>query len=144
MKNRLNRNTKSCTAKTGRHFLALLLSCVMIFSLTACGGQKELKNTSIWGKYTLVSTYKENEPETSTIIMRDNGNGTVSWEGPDGKARILPFDQNTNTLHWEDGGFVMHIEFSLSDGKATGTGYTSATLFGETQVRDLTLTKISD
>ena len=112
MKNRLNRNTKSCTAKTGRHFLALLLTCVMIFSLTACGGQKELKNTSIWGKYTLVSTYKENEPETSTIIMRDNGNGTVPWEGPDGKA--------------------------------TGTGYTSATLFDETQVRDLTLTKISD
>lgn len=40
MKNRLTVNTRSCAAKAGRRFLALLLACVMIFSLAACGGEK--------------------------------------------------------------------------------------------------------
>ncbi|NSW92070.1 MAG: hypothetical protein HPY74_15610 [Firmicutes bacterium] len=40
MKNKLAVNTKTCTTKAGRRFLALLMVCVMIFSLAACGGQK--------------------------------------------------------------------------------------------------------
>ena len=40
MKNKLAVHTKSCAATSGRRFLALLLSCVLIFSLSACGGQK--------------------------------------------------------------------------------------------------------
>lgn len=40
MENKLAAHTKSYAAKAGRRFLALLLSCVLIFSLSACGGQK--------------------------------------------------------------------------------------------------------
>ncbi len=40
MENKLAAHTKSCATKTGRRFLALLLACVLIFSLAACGGQK--------------------------------------------------------------------------------------------------------
>lgn len=40
MENKLAAHTKSYTAKAGRRFLALLLSCVLIFSLSACDGQK--------------------------------------------------------------------------------------------------------
>lgn len=40
MENKLAVHTKSYAAKSGRRFLALLLSCILIFSLSACGGQK--------------------------------------------------------------------------------------------------------
>lgn len=40
MENELALHTKSCAAKAGRRFLALFLACAMIFSLSACGGQK--------------------------------------------------------------------------------------------------------
>lgn len=40
MENKLAVHTKSCATKAGRRFLALLLSCVLIFSLSACGEQK--------------------------------------------------------------------------------------------------------
>jgi len=40
MENKLAVHTKSCAREAVRRFLALLLSCVLIFSLSACGGQK--------------------------------------------------------------------------------------------------------
>jgi hypothetical protein len=40
MENKLVVHTKSCAAKSDRRFLAPLLSCVLIFNLSACGGQK--------------------------------------------------------------------------------------------------------
>lgn len=40
MKNKLVVHIKSWAIKAGSRFLALLLSCVLIFSLSACGGQK--------------------------------------------------------------------------------------------------------
>ena len=40
MENKLAVHTKSCAAKSGRRFLALLLACALIFTLSACGGQK--------------------------------------------------------------------------------------------------------
>ena len=46
MKNKLAVHTKSCAAKAGSRFLALLLTCALIFSLSACGGQKETGNVA--------------------------------------------------------------------------------------------------
>lgn len=41
MTNKSNQNKKSYAAKAGGRFLALLLACVLIFSLSACGGKKQ-------------------------------------------------------------------------------------------------------
>ncbi len=40
MENKLAVHTKSGATKAGRRFLALLLACALMFSLSACGGQK--------------------------------------------------------------------------------------------------------
>lgn len=40
MENKLALYTKACAAKAGRRFFALLMVCVIIFSLAACGGKK--------------------------------------------------------------------------------------------------------
>ena len=40
MKSKLPVHTGSCAGEAGSRFLALLLACALIFSLSACGGQK--------------------------------------------------------------------------------------------------------
>lgn len=59
MENKLTAHTKSCAAKAGSRFLALLLTCALIFSLSACGGQKKTGNVAeseleeTWGPVTV-------------------------------------------------------------------------------------------
>ena len=53
---------KSHAAKSGRRFLALLLTCVLIFSLSACGGQKTTDKAEELGPVTV-----EREPEPQAL-----------------------------------------------------------------------------
>jgi hypothetical protein len=62
MENKLAVHTKSCAAKSGRRFLALLLSCVLIFSLSACGGQKTTGKAEEINPVTV-----EHEPEPQAL-----------------------------------------------------------------------------
>jgi len=62
MKNKLAVHIKSCVAKSGRRFLALLLSCVLIFGLSACGGQKTTGKAEELGPVTV-----EREPEPQAL-----------------------------------------------------------------------------
>ena len=62
MKNKLAVHIKSCFAKSGRRFLALLLSCVLIFGLSACGGQKTTGKAEGLGPVTV-----EREPEPQAL-----------------------------------------------------------------------------
>ena len=63
MENKLTVHPKSCAAKAGRRFLILLLSCVLIFALSACGGQKTTGKTEAIKPVTVV----ECEPEPQAL-----------------------------------------------------------------------------
>lgn len=60
MENKLALHTKSCAIKTGRRFFALLLVCVMLLSLAACGGEKAGET----GDIKPVTVERESEPQS--------------------------------------------------------------------------------
>lgn len=62
MENKLYLQIKACAAKVGRRFLALLLACTMMFSLSACGGQKTTGGTEGIKPVTM-----EREPEPQAL-----------------------------------------------------------------------------
>lgn len=68
MEKKLTVHTKSWATKAGRRFLALFLVCALIFSLSACGGQKttekvaELEPEETWEPVTV-----EREPEPQAL-----------------------------------------------------------------------------
>lgn len=59
MENKLVLHTKSCAVKSSRRFLALLLSCVLIFSLSGCGKPDTIKKEEI----NTVTVEREPEPQ---------------------------------------------------------------------------------
>ena len=84
MENKLAVHTKLCAAKADRRFLSLLLACVLISpepgSTESATSQVPSINMNIFGKYTCVATGgMNNETKTSTIILRDIGDGLLSW-----------------------------------------------------------------
>lgn len=100
-------------------------------------------NMNIFGKYTVVTT-KENETDTDTITLRDNGNGALIWIAEDGDETHLSYDPARNIIHTESEGLTIHIEFSLSGSTVTGSGYMSGTFWDEPVEATFALTKISD
>ncbi len=102
-------------------------------------------NMNIFGKYTCVATGGVNdETKTSTIILRDIGDGLLSWIDEDGDATTLVYNKETNIIHDESSGLTLHIEFSLSGSTVTGSGYMSGTFWDEPVEEIFELTKISD
>lgn len=69
MKNRLSSNAKPYSGKIRRRFLTLLLVCIMIFSLSACGGEKT------GGSEGIKPVMVEREPEPQAVRT---GNEAVS------------------------------------------------------------------
>ena len=57
---------------------------------------------------------------------------------------FLNYDPETNIVHNESAGITVHIEFILSEGGVTGSGYIRGTLWSEPIGATLELTKISD
>ena len=62
MENKLAVHTESCVRDAGSRFLALLLSCALIFTLSACGGQKGSGKAEELGPVTV-----EREPEPQAL-----------------------------------------------------------------------------
>ncbi|MBP6887886.1 MAG: hypothetical protein KBC20_07465 [Oscillospiraceae bacterium] len=111
------------------------------------------EDATIFGTYSQVATKEftgkangeEGETEISTIIIKDAGGGLLVLidEEYDDKT-YLDYDPVTNIVHNESAGITVHIEFSLSEGGVTGSGYIRGTLWGEPIGATLSLTKISD
>ena len=111
------------------------------------------EDATIFGTYSQVATKEftgktngeEGETEISTIIIKDVGGGLLVLidEEYDDKT-YLDYDPVTNIVHNESAGITVHIEFSLSEGGVTGSGYVRGTLWGEPIGATLSLTKISD
>jgi hypothetical protein len=101
------------------------------------------EDINIFGKYTVISK-TEDEAVTDTVILRDNGNGTLLWISEEGDETYLSYDPTTNIIHTESEGLTVHIEFSLSGNTVIGSGYESGTFWGESVEATITLTKISD
>jgi hypothetical protein len=100
---------------------------------------------NIFGKYTCVATGGvNNETITSTIILRDIGDGLLSWIDEDGEATTLVYNKETNIIHDDSSGLILHIEFSLSGSTVIGSGYMSGTFWDEPVEETFALTKISD
>ena len=97
---------------------------------------------NIFGTYTCVSTNDEDEKDikTSTVILRDTGNGTVGWTFTGLGEKILPYDQETNTVHFSEGEMTLHVKFAISGSTAAGSGYVSS----DSATGSVVLTKISD
>lgn len=110
-------------------------------------------DTTIFGTYRQVSTKEftgkangeEGETEISTIIIEDVGGGLLKLIDEEyDDTTFLNYDPETNIVHNESAGITVHIEFSLSEGGVTGSGYIRGTLWGEPIGATLSLTKISD
>lgn len=110
-------------------------------------------DTTIFGTYRQVSTKEftgkangeEGETEISTIIIEDVGGGLLKLIDEEyDDTTFLNYDPETNIVHNESAGITVHIEFSLSEGGVTGSGYIRGTLWGEPIGATLELTKISD
>lgn len=106
--------------------------------------QMSAGDINIFGKYTLVSSYDNGENETHNITIRDQGDGRVVLTDDEGDEDVLLYDKSSHTLHLEDSGCTIHIAFSDSGGKVTGSGYESGILWGEAFYAEFALTKISD
>jgi hypothetical protein len=113
----------------------------------------QAEDVTIFGTYKQVGTKEftgkangeEGETEISTIIIKDAGGGLLVLidEEYDDKT-YLDYDPATNIVHNESAGITVHIEFSLSEGGVTGSGYMRGTIWGEPIGVTLSLTKISD
>ena len=102
-------------------------------------------NMNIFGKYTCVATGGVNdETVTSTVTLREIGDGLLSWIDEDGDATTVAYNKETNIIHDDSSGLTLHIEFSLSGGTVTGSGYMSGTFWDEPVEEIFELTKISD
>lgn len=102
-------------------------------------------NINIFGKYTCVATGGVNdETVTSTVTLREIGDGLLSWIDEDGDATTVAYNKETNIIHDDSSGLTLHIEFSLSGGTVTGSGYMSGTFWDEPVEEIFELTKISD
>ena len=100
---------------------------------------------NIFGKYTCVATGGvDNETLTTTIAIRDNGNGALLWIDEDGEETHLSYDPATNIIHTESDGLTLHIEFFLSGKTVTGSGYMSGTFWDAPVEETFSLTKLSD
>lgn len=100
-------------------------------------------NMNIFGQYTVVSNYGD-ETETTTVTIKKIGDGLLSWIDEDGDAETLVYNQETNIIHDDSSGIMLHIEFSMSGGTVTGSGYISGTLWDEPIEATIALTKTSD
>jgi hypothetical protein len=100
-------------------------------------------NMNIFGQYTVVSNYGD-ETETTTVTIKKIGDGLLSWIDEDGDAETLVYNQETNIIHDDSSGLMLHIEFSMSGGTVIGSGYISGTLWDEPIEATIALTKISD
>jgi hypothetical protein len=100
-------------------------------------------NMNIFGQYTVVSNYGD-ETETTTVTIKKIGDGLLSWIDEDGDAETLVYNQETNIIHDDSSGIMLHIEFSMSGGTVTGSGYISGTLWDEPIEANIALTKTSD
>lgn len=102
-------------------------------------------NMNIFGQYTCVATGGVNdETITSTVTLRDIGDGLLSWIDEDGDATTVAYNKETNIIHDDSSGLTLHIEFSLSGSTVTGSGYMSGTFWDEPVEEIFELTKISD
>ena len=100
-------------------------------------------NMNIFGQYTVVSNYGD-ETETTTVTIKKIGDGLLSWIDEDGDAETLVYNQETNIIHDDSSGLMLHIEFSMSGDTVIGSGYMSGTLWDEPIEATIALTKISD
>ena len=82
---------------------------------------------SIAGTYTSNMTHINGESETTTVIIKGNGDGTVTWESDDGEGTIFDYNEKTNEIFYSEAGFTFQIKFSVSAGQVTGSGR----MFGE-------------
>ena len=110
-------------------------------------------DATIFGTYRQVSTKEftgeangeEGETEISTIIIENVGGGLLKFIDEEyDDTTYLDYDPETNIVHDESSGITVHIEFFLSEGGVTGSGYIRGTLWGEPIGATLVLTKISD
>ena len=89
--------------------------------------QPDMGAGSIAGTYTSNMTHINGESETTTVIIKDNGDGTVTWESDDGEGTIFDYNEETNEIFYSEAGFTFQIKFSVSAGQVTGSGR----MFGE-------------
>lgn len=152
MKNKLAVHIKSCAAKSGRRFLALLLSCVLIFGLSACGGQKTTGKAEELGP---VTVEREPEPqalqtanEATAIALRQYIYARLATEA------FLTADVSAMTaeelsemadelfLAWENAELFSSAAMELTDTAVLLLEV--PTVWGERLEATLSLTKISD
>lgn len=100
-------------------------------------------NMNIFGQYTVVTNYGD-ETETTTVTIKKIGDGLLSWIDEDGDAETLVYNQETNVIHDDSSGLMLHIEFSMSGDTVIGSGYISGTLWDEPIEATIALTKTSD
>lgn len=100
-------------------------------------------NMNIFGQYTVVTNYGD-ETETTTVTLKKIGDGLLSWIDEDGDAETLVYNQETNIIHDDSSGLMLHIEFSMSGGTVIGSGYMSGTFWDEPIEATIALTKISE
>lgn len=100
-------------------------------------------NMNIFGQYNVVTNYGD-ETETTTVTIKKIGDGLLSWIDEDGDAETLVYNQETNIIHDDSSGLMLHIEFSMSGSTVIGSGYMSGTFWDEPIEATIALTKISD
>ncbi len=102
-------------------------------------------NMNIFGVYTCVATGGvNNETITSTVTLRNIGDGLLSWTDEDEDETTLSYNKETNIIHDDSSGLTLHIEFSMTGSTVIGNGYMSGTLWDEPVEETISLTKISD
>ena len=100
---------------------------------------------NIFGIYTCVATGGvNNETITSTVTLRNIGDGLLSWTDEDEDETTLSYNKETNIIHDDSSGLTLHIEFSMTGSTVIGNGYMSGTLWDEPVEETISLTKISD
>jgi hypothetical protein len=109
------------------------------------------EDISIFGRYSVVSRVingEDEEEETSFATLVDLGAGKVQWidddDEEDDDPFIMSYDASSHKLYYFEEGSIVNVVFTSSEGKVTGKGTMTATLWGERLEATLSLTKISD
>ncbi|MGX8703479.1 MAG: hypothetical protein ACSW75_01435 [Lachnospiraceae bacterium] len=109
--------------KISRIAVALLLSVVMLFAMTACGGSGGAQAEEV-GKYTLYEMKSGDETITSSMLTTLGMTNAYLEMRADGTATMALFDDEKKEMKWADGKFTVDgdsASYTYKDGLLTIT-----------------------
>lgn len=108
--------------KLSRMPVALLLSVVMLFAMTACGGASSSTQAEEVGKYILYETKSGNETITGSMLTTIGMTGSYLEMRADGTATLALFDEEKMEMKWANGKLSADNEsfpYTFKDGLLT-------------------------